>query len=52
MRTDYKSPDITNSPEDKDIRRESNGNTLYKPDKPTISKVEAAAFLEDIRKIG
>ncbi|OQE20280.1 hypothetical protein PENFLA_c012G03144 [Penicillium flavigenum] len=41
MRTDYKSPDITRDPKDKDAY-----------DEPTVSKVEATTFLEDIGKIG
>lgn len=49
MKTLYKSPVITNSRMDKDIRRETNE---FEEDQPTVPPSEAKAYLEDIGKLG
>jgi hypothetical protein len=46
MKTGYKCPDITRNSDDKDVR------DLGSYDKPSVSKEEASAFMEDIGKLG
>ncbi|KAI3281062.1 hypothetical protein DTO002I6_9976 [Penicillium roqueforti] len=49
MKTTYKSPDITNSKEDKDVRKMEND---LEEDQPQVTKEEAKRFIEDIGKLG
>ena len=63
MKTGYKCPDITRDPKDKDVRgqndkdiqREQNDDddvASWAYDKPSVSKEEASAYIEDIGKLG
>lgn len=51
MKTSYKSPTITNSKMDKDVRREDDNSNLLE-DQPTVSPSEAKLYIEDIGKLG